>query len=259
MQPSTADPYWAYVPNPPLLHPVSWNERNVPVYVNDTQALGVPSSHHIKATSHGNYTYFGMNGNVPICLSKGGNYTGCVTVNETTLTNKNGTRWTVIMQYLGRDKAQITTAPRPRSYLPCKEEPPATRHHLSWRRCYGDTVTRIPIPGLNLSLYNWTPVNKSNPQNSLQSFTEGLWTMDHKIYQTDLWKLSASMGTFLATALGKDNSSLRLSGISACVPEPYALLVGNVTITAYDSVFNVSCEKCNLTNCVKLNSNTLLL
>lgn len=100
VQPSTADPHWAYVPNPPLLHPVSWNERNVLVYVNDKQALGVPSSHHIKATSHGNYTYFGMNGNVPICLSKGGNYTGCVTVNGTTLTNKNGTHWTVIMQYL---------------------------------------------------------------------------------------------------------------------------------------------------------------
>lgn len=103
MQPSTADPYWAYVPNPLLLHLVSWNERNVLVYANDTQALGVPSSHHIKATSHRHYIYFRMNGNVPICLRKGINYTGCITVNGITLANKNGTHWTVIMQYLGRD------------------------------------------------------------------------------------------------------------------------------------------------------------
>lgn len=26
--------------------------------------------------------------------------------------------------------------------------------------------------------------------------------------------------------------------------------MGNVTITAYDSVYNVSCERCNLTNCI---------
>lgn len=57
-QPTTANPYWAYVPNPPLLHPVSWNERNIPVYANDTQALGLPSSHHIKPTSQGNYNLF---------------------------------------------------------------------------------------------------------------------------------------------------------------------------------------------------------
>ena len=56
------------------------------------------------------------------------------------------------------------------------------------------------------------------------------------------------MGPFLAIARGSSN--LKITEITACVPEPYALLVGNVHIIVHDSVYNASCIKCNLTNCV---------
>ncbi|KAF6390335.1 hypothetical protein mRhiFer1_007905 [Rhinolophus ferrumequinum] len=40
--------YWAYVPDPPILHPAVWDGSEIPVYVNDTHALGLPSDGHIK-------------------------------------------------------------------------------------------------------------------------------------------------------------------------------------------------------------------
>ncbi|XP_062957102.1 uncharacterized protein LOC134380900 [Cynocephalus volans] len=34
--PVSGDNYWAYVPNPPLLHPVTWEDDRVPIYTNNT-------------------------------------------------------------------------------------------------------------------------------------------------------------------------------------------------------------------------------
>lgn len=37
--------YWVYVPDPPLLHPVSWKSPEVQIYSNDSDILGGPSEH----------------------------------------------------------------------------------------------------------------------------------------------------------------------------------------------------------------------
>ena len=34
--------YWAYVPNPPLLRPITWEDSSVPVFVNDSSWLPGP-------------------------------------------------------------------------------------------------------------------------------------------------------------------------------------------------------------------------
>lgn len=86
----------------------------------------------------------------------------------------------------------------------------------------GDNVTKIPIHGLNLSLYDWVLANKNNPQDSIQEFVEGLWTMDQKVYP-DFWKLGVGLGTFFTSSKG--SKQLQLRGLTACVPESYALLV----------------------------------
>lgn len=39
--------YWAYVPDPPILHPSVWESPEIPVYVSDTHSLGLPSSSHL--------------------------------------------------------------------------------------------------------------------------------------------------------------------------------------------------------------------
>ena len=32
--------YWAYFPDPPLLQPVRWEGQSIPIYTNDTVAIG---------------------------------------------------------------------------------------------------------------------------------------------------------------------------------------------------------------------------
>ena len=39
--------YWAYFPDPPLLQPVGWEGQSIPIYTNDTVALGGFSDKHI--------------------------------------------------------------------------------------------------------------------------------------------------------------------------------------------------------------------
>jgi hypothetical protein len=40
--------YWAYVPNPPIIHPITWDENvDIPVYIHQTKYLGQYSDGHI--------------------------------------------------------------------------------------------------------------------------------------------------------------------------------------------------------------------
>lgn len=61
--------HWAYVLNPPLLHPHTWVDEEITVYVNDTISLGLPSSRHINPLSV-SYNYTGVSLHEPICFTK---------------------------------------------------------------------------------------------------------------------------------------------------------------------------------------------
>lgn len=43
----TAEIYWAYVSDPPVLHIVNWEENKFPVYVNYFQTLSAPTADNI--------------------------------------------------------------------------------------------------------------------------------------------------------------------------------------------------------------------
>lgn len=59
--------YWAYFPDPPLLQPVGWEDQSIPIYTNDTVALGGFSDKHI-IPNQVNFSYHGMFDRLPICL-----------------------------------------------------------------------------------------------------------------------------------------------------------------------------------------------
>ena len=73
--------YWAYFPDPPLLQPVGWEGRSIPIYTNDTVALGGFSDKHI-IPNQVNFSYHGVFDRLPICLSRYFNSTGCLFVGE---------------------------------------------------------------------------------------------------------------------------------------------------------------------------------
>uniref|UniRef100_A0A5F4VY59 Uncharacterized protein n=1 Tax=Callithrix jacchus TaxID=9483 RepID=A0A5F4VY59_CALJA len=58
---------WAYVPNPPFLQHVTWNDPAFPVYINDTSILGFPSSSHI-TPQVATYTYSAQAVAPPMCF-----------------------------------------------------------------------------------------------------------------------------------------------------------------------------------------------
>ena len=51
--------YWAYFPDPPLLQPVGWEGRSIPIYTNGTVALGGFSDKHI-IPNQVNFSYHGV-------------------------------------------------------------------------------------------------------------------------------------------------------------------------------------------------------
>lgn len=67
--PTDAAIYWAYVPDPPVLHPTSWTEHVIPVYTNCSWALGGPADTHIYAISHNNFSYIGQSSILPVCFT----------------------------------------------------------------------------------------------------------------------------------------------------------------------------------------------
>ena len=73
--------YWAYFPDPPLLQPVGWEGRSIPIYTNGTVALGGFLDKHI-IPNQVNFSYHGVFDHLPICLSRYFNSTGCLFVGE---------------------------------------------------------------------------------------------------------------------------------------------------------------------------------
>lgn len=42
----TIETRWAYGPDQPVIHSINWEGNNTPVYVNDSEILGVPTANH---------------------------------------------------------------------------------------------------------------------------------------------------------------------------------------------------------------------
>lgn len=57
-------------------------------------------------------------------------------------------------------------APPPRDIKQCEKESHGAVHRIPWRQCHGENAISIGISGTNESLYDWVPVNQSNPQDN---------------------------------------------------------------------------------------------
>lgn len=133
---------------------------------------------------------------------------------------------------------------------------------LMWRTCHSNVTV------CQGKLCDWANTdNDFCPQN----LVTGLWTMDNITYQRDLWKMVAAMDYI---TVGKENVMVQpqrgvISGsgsswnvsVSACVPEPYALLLGNFSISLDNEtgITSIACNNCSLTNCINGTTPSLLI
>ncbi|XP_044917569.1 endogenous retrovirus group K member 6 Env polyprotein-like isoform X1 [Felis catus] len=69
----SAEQFWAFFPNPPHFHPVTWDDNTTHFIVNNTAIMGGPkivySDSHTTPTINYNYTYLGTSPSMPICFS----------------------------------------------------------------------------------------------------------------------------------------------------------------------------------------------
>ncbi|XP_063103513.1 uncharacterized protein LOC134475761 [Cavia porcellus] len=147
--PVWADNYWAFAPNPPLLHPMSWGDNDdVTVYVNNTRVLSFPSSTHIQPISIV-YNYTGMSASLPLCFSKTNkNCTLIERYSDWDGNFTNGMHWGVDMMYVFCNSSETRVGKRnPPEHIPeCRQKYPSksvyglSRHlcHHNYTICYKD-------------------------------------------------------------------------------------------------------------------------
>ncbi|XP_036083191.1 endogenous retrovirus group K member 7 Env polyprotein-like [Rousettus aegyptiacus] len=133
-----------------------------------------------------------------------------------------------------------------------------------WRDCPGNDPVRYNIPGTGRYIIDWS---RSNQSGWTQGLTSGLWSSDTQHQQNSLWRLMGVMDEVVqmvefcksgtpCSCVNVLNDGTRdwttitkTVNVSACVPSPYALLIGNVTVHFKGNQFNVSCNNCYLANC----------
>ncbi|XP_074189821.1 endogenous retrovirus group K member 113 Env polyprotein-like [Rhinolophus sinicus] len=231
--------YWAYVPDPPILHLAVWDGPEIIL-----RRLGLPSDGHIKQQLEKNFTYNGIGLGLPICIANNRSTSWCLRSSPVTMhINDSLVGWTVRLNK--RLKLNIETVP--------------------WRDCPGNDPVRYDIPGTGRYIINWS---RSNQSGWARKLTSGFWTSDTQYQQNSLWRLMGVMGEVVQivefcksgtpcshVSVLKDGTRdwttvAKTVNISACVPSPYALLIGNVNVHFIGNQFSVSCSNCSLANCI---------
>lgn len=250
-----AENLWAYLPNPPLLHPVTWDDLQVPVYVNDTKILGLPSAAHIWPQWRDGYSYLGVSKFPPICFTVNDSLPHCVRLRHTLESDENQARsgiyWKVKYLYPIFNCSNRGTGPLPQKMKVCSKRVSQSSGGIDWKSCHDNWTV------CNAQICERAPLDADcHPTQQVAR----LWTRNNKTWQTDLWKLTASLGRI---TVYKVNVTVSPHGIlgngsawnvstTACVPEPYALLIGplNLSRSNDSGVYSLNCTNCALANCV---------
>ncbi|XP_074174725.1 endogenous retrovirus group K member 7 Env polyprotein-like [Rhinolophus sinicus] len=166
--------------------------------------------------------------------------------------------WTVRLNMLGDwFGGRKVKLPIPPSRPSCAKQLKLNVETVPWRACRGSDPVRYDIPGTGRYIIDWSRNNRSGRTRELIS---GLWSSDMQYQQNSLWRLLGAMDkveTWLSLPMkvledGTESwdTVTKSVNISACVPSPYALLIGNISVHFVENQFNVSCNNCILTNCV---------
>lgn len=76
--PARMTAYWTYIPDPPLPHPVFWDDPEVIVYVNNTWLLGFPAFEEMQVKQTLNFS--GMERGHPLCFTRESIHQDCLPV-----------------------------------------------------------------------------------------------------------------------------------------------------------------------------------
>lgn len=89
-----------------------------------------------------------------------------------------------------------------------------------------------------------------------KALAESFWSVQKGPMQSQLWRLTAAMGGDIMVNEERGNAAVQIGTtqfyrkVQACVPEPYALLVGSLNISRSGSWWTIACHNCTLSTCV---------
>lgn len=149
--------YWAYLPNPPLLHPVTWEDKLVPIYVNDTKILGLPSNEHIWYQRQEHYNYSGLSMHLPICFTTNASVSSCVYLQHTSEGDGNelapGSHWDVDLLYPKMNCSTKGPGIPPQRVKACSGCVSSSNYGIEWMTCHSnETAIILPVTGLNIPM-----------------------------------------------------------------------------------------------------------
>lgn len=259
----SAETYWAYVPDPPILHPAPWDGPSVRIFVNDTEWFPPSSSDHIEPKTEFGYDYSGQSEQRPICVTVTSNYPyPCLVLGRKVQITEGLTHadsewfnghWTLHYTGLG-DDAEIAFRQPPSSskFPPCGFSDWWIPNSLfpKWKDCWFivPTVHRGPE---NLTLYDWSLPRPDRDDHYSQVHHPGGWVgtplmTEQGTMQYELWKMFAAMGPVTLTH-GNQSETRTLM---VCLSSTFAFLIGYINVHHSDGTYHVNCFNCTLANCL---------
>lgn len=249
-----AETYWAYVPNPPVIHPVTWDENvDIPVYINQTKYLDQYSDSHI-LQFHAFVNYSGRYEGSLLCFTKNlSEHCEQIKVQDDWDNNFNaGIHWALDFYYPVLNNPKRGPGRPPQRIPVCRTVfPPKSDFSPYWRYCHANETVCS-----DTSLCDWNILDNTNHRPINLAY--GIWTKNNETYFSSIWKAVAALGMIKVKKLNitwipvggimafqEDQNKTEIYA-RACVPEPYAFLSGNLLI----DIETVKCTNCQITNCV---------
>ncbi|XP_039734492.1 endogenous retrovirus group K member 13-1 Env polyprotein-like [Pteropus medius] len=251
--------HWAYIPEPPVLHPAVWSGPQVRVFSSNTELLGLPLAMEQQYV-YDNFNFSGSAIGLPICfLFNSTSQSGCLNITEQLWPKKGG----AIM--LGAPDGKTVSNNDTIPFELCHSKRHVQKDSVWWHRCHQENVTLYRVTGFNETVWDF-----SRPYDTKTALSAGLWKTSSGAWQTHIWKLAAGLVTMSISMTNESRTNSRSSGsgekflyaLRTCVNVPYILLLGNFNIFVDNNTnqFNISCNNCQLSNCVTpVNTSVLVL
>ncbi|XP_023382928.1 endogenous retrovirus group K member 13-1 Env polyprotein [Pteropus vampyrus] len=251
--------HWAYIPDPPVLHPTVWSGPQIQVFSNNSRLLGLPLAMEQQYV-YDNFNFSGSAIGLPICfLFNSTSQPGCLNITEQPWPRKGG----AVM--LGAPDGEAVSNNDTIPFELCHSKRHVQKDSVWWHRCHQEYVTLYPVTGFNETVWDF-----SRPYDTGTALSAGLWKTSSGAWQTQIWKLAAGLVTMSISMTNESRTNSHSSGsgerfsyaLRTCVNVPYILLLGNFNITVDNNTnqFNVSCNNCQLSNCVtSANTSVLVL
>ena len=271
--------YWAYVPDPPLFHPATWDYEEVKVVTNNSLAMGGEGSGFIHPRSTEHFDFLGHADSLPLCFFTplATPLPGCLPLSYRTLRTNQPVYSGGWYFPWSLDILAAANWNQPKKLIPDPTLPPETfpvcdpiqfnhtwdginlpNGRPKWVRCvYPDNgVIFHPYGKTHMAIHDWSA---SAPKSSVTHWFQAGWVAPTYMAlpshspkpQGQLYRLFAALDIIILKKPSGAPSHLKLQ---SCVMSPFAILypgdIGTMNITTNGFVYNISCKNCFLTNCI---------